>query len=102
MNSHNTWIYIALMVLVTNLIRVLPVTLIRGKIRSPFLRSFLYYVPFVTLAVMTFPAIIETTGSPLAGAAALALGIVAAWYGLGLFAVAIICCVVVLGLEAIV
>lgn len=87
------------MVLVTNLIRVLPVALIRGKIKNRFLRSFLYYVPYVTLAVMTFPAIIEATSSPFAGLVALILGLMAAWFGLGLFPVAILCCVVVFVLE---
>lgn len=87
-------IAIALMILVTNAIRVIPVVLIRGEIKNRFVRSFLYYVPYVTLAVMTCPAIIETTGSPLAGGAALLLGIVAAWYGMGLFPVAIVCCVI--------
>mgnify|MGYP003319795811 FL=1 len=95
----STFIYIAIMVLVTNLIRVLPVALIRGKIKNRFLRSFLYYVPYVTLAVMTFPAIIEATSSPLAGLVALILGLIAAWFGLGLFPVAILCCVVVFLLE---
>ena len=89
------------MAAVTNLIRVLPVTLIRGKIKNRFIRSFLYYVPYVTLAVMTFPAIIEATGTPAAGAVALALGIAAAWIGLGLFPVAIICCIAVFVLETI-
>ena len=84
------------MVLVTNLIRILPVTVVRKKIKNRFLRSFLYYVPYVTLAVMTVPAIIDATGSPLAGALALIGGIVAAWFGLGLFPVALVCCVVVL------
>lgn len=97
--THSTIIYIIIMILTTNLIRVLPLTLIRGRIKNKFLRSFLYYVPYVTLAVMTFPAIIEATGSPIAGAAALALGIVAAWCGLGLFPVSVICCVVVFILE---
>ena len=46
------------MAAVTYVIRVLPLTLIRGKIKNKFLRSFLYYVPYVTLSVMTFPAII--------------------------------------------
>ena len=84
------------MVLVTNLIRIIPVTVVRKKIKNRFLRSFLYYVPYVTLAVMTVPAIIDATGSPLAGAMALVGGIVAAWFGLGLFPVALVCCVVVL------
>lgn len=96
MKESNLFIYLLLMVLVTNLIRILPVTVVRKKIKNRFLRSFLYYVPYVTLAVMTVPAIIDATGSPLAGALALVGGIVAAWFGLGLFPVALVCCVVVL------
>ena len=56
-------------------------------IKNRFLKSFLYYVPYVTLAVMTFPAIMEATESPIAGLAALVIGILAAWFGLGLFPV---------------
>ena len=97
--SHSIFIYILLTILTTNLIRVLPLTLIRKQIKNRFLQSFLYYVPYVTLAVMTFPAIIEATSSPFAGMLALILGIVAAWFGLGLFPVAIICCVVVFIFE---
>lgn len=89
-------LYLLVMVLVTNLIRILPVTLVRKKIKNRFLRSFLYYVPYVTLAVMTVPAIIDATGAPLAGFLALLAGIAAAWFGLGLFPVALICCLVVL------
>ena len=84
------------MVLVTNLIRILPVVLIRKPVRSRFVRSFLYYVPYVTLAVMTVPAIINATGSPLAGTVALIAGIAASWCGLGLLPVAVICCLAVL------
>jgi branched-subunit amino acid transport protein len=73
---------------------VLPLTLIRKPIKNKFIRSFLYYVPYVTLAVMTFPAIVEATETPVAGALALIVGIIAAWCGLGLFPVAIACCVV--------
>lgn len=100
MHQPHIWIYILVMVLVTNLIRILPVVLIRGKIRHRFLRSFLYYVPYVTLAVMTFPAILEATQSPLAGMIALILGIVAAWMGLGLFPVACLCCITVFLFES--
>lgn len=96
MKNSGLFIYLLLMVLVTNLIRILPVTIVRKKIRNRFLRSFLYYVPYVTLAVMTVPAIIDATASPLAGALALAAGIIAAWLGLGLFPVALVCCGVVL------
>lgn len=93
------YLYIALMALVTYLIRVLPLTLIRKPIKSVFLRSFLYYVPYVTLSLMTFPAITTVTQSPLAGAAAMAVGILSAWLGLGLFPVSLLCCGTVVGLE---
>lgn len=92
-------IYILIMILVTNLIRILPITLIRGQIKNKFIKSFLYYVPYVTLAVMTFPAIIDATNSPMAGLVALIIGIIAAWLGLGLFPVACICCLIVFVLE---
>lgn len=62
---------------------------------SGFVSSFLYYVPYVTLAVMTFPAITEVTETTFPGLAALATGLVAAWKGWGLFPVSILCCVVV-------
>ena len=88
-------LYIAAMVLTTYLIRVLPFTLIRKPIRNQFIRSFLFYVPYVTLAVMTFPAILHATGSPIAAAIALVVGIVAAFCNLGLLPVAAICCAVV-------
>ncbi len=95
-------IYLATMIIVVNIIRILPVTLIRGKIRNRFIRSFLYYVPYVTLSVMTFPAIIEATESPMAGLIAMLTGIVAAWCGLGLFPVAVICSLVVFVTELII
>ena len=93
------YLYIALMALVTYLIRVLPLTLICKPIKSVFLRSFLYYVPYVTLSLMTFPAITTVTQSPLAGAAAMAVGILSAWLGLGLFPVSLLCCGTVVVLE---
>lgn len=94
METKELLICLMLMALITNGIRVLPVTLIRGRISNRFLRSFLYYVPYVTLAVMTFPAIIQATSSPVAGFAALGVGIAAAWKGFGLFTVAAVCCIV--------
>ena len=97
-----TYIYIAVMAVVTYLIRVLPLTLIRREIKNVTLRSFLYYVPYVTLAVMTFPAILEATNSMWAGLAALICGIAAALAGASLFKVAIACCAVVFLLELII
>ena len=96
---HQKYMYIFIMFFMSFLIRVLPLTLIRRPIRNRFLRSFLFYVPYVTLAVMTFPSILHTTSSPIAGLAALVLGIAAAWLGANLFQVAVGCCAVVLVLE---
>ena len=97
--THNNYIYIAVMALVSYAIRILPLTLIRNPIKSRFLRSFLFYVPYVTLAVMTFPAIINATQSPIAGATALVVGIAAAWYGASLIQVSEGCCAVVFVME---
>ena len=97
----NTYLYIAVMALTTYTIRVLPLTLIRKPIKSTFLRSFLYYVPYVTLAVMTFPAIATATDSPIAGACAMVAGIAGAWLGLGLLPVSMLCCITVLVLQAV-
>ena len=80
---------------VSYLIRVLPLTLIRKPITNTFIKSFLYYVPYVTLSVMTFPAIVEATSSPIAGIIALITGVVLSFFGAGLFPVACVCCVVV-------
>lgn len=95
------YIWIIVMALATNACRVLPLTLIRKPIENRFIQSFLYYVPYVTLAVMTFPAITEATQSPIAGALALAGGIIAAWLNAGLFGTAAACCVIVLVSELI-
>ena len=97
----NNYVYILIAFAVIYLIRVLPLTLIRKPIRSRFVRSFLYYVPYVTLAVMTFPAIVEATASPIAGVAALVVGVAAAWLGGSLLTVAGACCAVVFLLELI-
>ena len=96
---HNTFVYILIMAGVTYLIRVLPLTLIRKPIRSRVVRSFLYYVPYVTLAVMTFPAILSATQSVWSALAALVIGVALAWFGGSLFQVAVVCCVVVFVAE---
>ena len=98
---HSNWLYIAVMFAVSYTIRILPLTLIRKPIKNQFIQSFLYYVPYVTLAVMTFPAIVNATQSPAAGAVALVVGIAAAWFGASLFQVSVACCAVVFVLELI-
>ena len=96
---HNVYLYIFVMAAVSFLIRVLPLTLIRREIQNKTVRSFLYYVPYVTLAVMTFPAILDATGSVWSGLAALLIGILLAWCGAGLFPISVLCCIVVFVLE---
>lgn len=100
--AHNIYIYIFIMAAVSYAIRVVPLTLIRTEITNPFLSSFLYYVPYVTLAVMTFPAIMTVTSMPAFGLAALIIGVVLSWKGASLFQVAVACCGTVLLLELLV
>lgn len=95
----NIYISIFTAFLVSYLIRVLPLTLIRKPITNKFIKSFLYYVPYVTLSVMTFPAIVQATNSPIAGIVALVIGIILSFFGAGLFPVACVCCVVVFVME---
>lgn len=99
METKSLIIYLALTALTCNLIRILPMLLIRGKIQNQFVRSFLYYVPYVTLAVMTFPAICQVTDHYYVGLIAFIVGVIAALYGKNLFVVSTLCCLTVLLLE---
>ena len=86
------------MAAVTYLIRTLPLTLIRKEIKNTTIKSFLYYVPYVTL-VMTFPAILESTNSVISAAIAFVIAIVLAWMGKSLFQVAMFSCAAVFIVE---
>ena len=91
----NPYIYILVMALVSYVIRTLPLTLIRREIKNQFLRSFLFYVPYVTLAVMTFPSILSATSSPVSAWIGFAAALVLAWLGKGLLPVACVACAAV-------
>ncbi|MBQ2048922.1 MAG: AzlD domain-containing protein [Spirochaetales bacterium] len=95
----NAYVYIIGMCVITAAIRILPLLILRRPIRNRFLRSFFYYVPYVTLSVMTFPAIVNATANPLSGTAALIVGIVLAWIGANMITVSAACCAVVFILE---
>lgn len=97
--SKNIFVYIFIMAAVTYLIRMLPLALIKRKITNTFFKSFLYYVPFVTLAVMTFPAILSATESVWSALAAFVVAVAAAYLGAGLPAVATAACLVVFVAE---
>ena len=96
------FVYIGIMAAVTYLIRMLPLALIRRKFTNRFFKSFLYYVPFVTLAVMTFPAILYSTGSVISAAVGFAVALVAAVASGSLPLVAVLSCVSVFITELII
>lgn len=81
-------VYIAVMAIVTYLIRMLPLTLFRSKIKSKFLRSFLKYIPYTVLSAMTFPAIFYSTGNVITASLGTAAALITAFFGLPLIIVA--------------
>lgn len=86
MSSNTTiWGYIFVMALVSYALRVLPITLIRKQITNKFIKSFLYYLPYVTLSVMTVPAIFQITENPICGISAMVITCVVAWFTSNLF-----------------
>ncbi len=100
--SGNIYIYIAVMAGVTFLIRALPLTLIRKEITNKFIKSFLYYVPFVTLAVMTVPSILTSTESVWSALAGLVTALILAYFEKGLFIVSVSACAAVFLIELII
>ena len=100
--KHNLYMYIFVMAAVTYLIRMLPLTLIRKEIKNTFIKSFLYYVPYVTLAAMTFPAILTATaGGIISGAAGLIVALIVAYREKSLLTVALFACAAVFIVERI-
>lgn len=99
MKDSYIWICIIVSGIVSYIIRVMPLALIRKPITDRFIRSFLYYVPYVTLSVMTFPAIMLATESMISGIAALLVGVILAYQEKGLPVVASACCMTVFILE---
>ena len=82
-------IYIAVMAIVTYLIRMLPFTLFRKKIESRFIRSFLYYIPYAVLSAMTIPAIFYATGNMVTSVVGAVVALVLAYLRLPLIVVAL-------------
>ena len=87
------FVYLAAMALVTYAIRMIPFTVMRSKIRSPYIRSFLFYVPYSVLGAMTFPYIFYATGNLVAASAGTAVAFVLAYFNRSLITVAICACV---------
>ena len=97
--NHNIYIYIFVMAGVTYLIRLLPLTLIRKEIQNNYIKSFLYYVPYVTLSVMTFPAILEATANIWSALAGFIIALVLAYKKKSLITVSLFSCIMVFIVE---
>lgn len=97
--NYNTYLYIIVMAAVTYAIRVIPIALIQKDIKNTTIRSFLYYVPYVTLAVMTFPAILTATSSTWSALCGLIVAIVLAYFRFSLFKISLSACFVVFLIE---
>jgi branched-subunit amino acid transport protein len=80
---------VLLMAVITYLPRVTPMILVKGRLKSRFLRSFLYYVPYAALGAMTFPAILHSTGSVGSAVVGMVIALVLAYLERGLLEVAI-------------
>ena len=97
----NFFIYLIVTAGTTYLVRMLPLVLMKGKIRSHFLLSFLHYIPYAVLSVMTIPAIFTATGDLRTAAAGFATAMLLAWKGKSLLTVAAAACAAVLAAELI-
>ena len=91
--SGNLYIYILIMAGISYILRTLPMVIMRKPLKNKFLKSFLFYLPYVTLTVMTFPAIITVTGSYISGFAALIVGALLAYFTRNLFCCLRLLCV---------
>ena len=99
--QHNIYLYILVMAGVTYLIRMLPLALFKKEITSPFVKSFLYYVPYACLAAMTFPAILSSTSFTISALVGFAVAIIAAYKEKSLLTVALLACFAVFIVERI-
>lgn len=82
-------IYIAVMAAVTYLVRMIPFTVFRKKIKSQFFRSFLHYIPYAVLSAMTIPAIFYSTGDMVTAAIGTVVAVVLAYFNMPLIVVAL-------------
>ncbi len=100
--TKNFFIYLFVMAGVTYLIRMLPLILVKKKITNGFLLSFLYYIPYAVLSVMTIPAIFFSTNHTSSALAGFLTALVPAYKGKSLLAVAITACFAVLVCECVI
>ena len=99
MGEYSFFVYLAVMAGVTYLVRMLPLVLVKGKIRNPFLLSFLHYIPYAVLSVMTIPAIFYSTGNLISGIIGFITAIVLSIFGKSLVKVAAFSCLAAFAAE---
>ena len=99
MEEKQIWLSLLVMAGTLYMVRALPLTLLKKEIKSTFIRSFLYYVPYVSLSVMTFPAILSATGSLFSALAGFVAAVVLAWVDGNLFRVSLGACAAVFVTE---
>lgn len=93
------YVYIVTMAIVTYLIRMVPLTVFHKKIKKPWIRSFLYYVPYACLTAMTIPAVFYATNSLVSAFAGVAVAVILACYKRSLVTVAAGACITVFLVE---
>lgn len=93
--------YLAVMAVVTYLIRMLPLTVFRREIRSRFLQDFLNYIPYAVLGAMTFPDVMYSTGNMWTALAGVIAAVILAWRGKSLLTVAVAACLAVAAAQGI-
>lgn len=97
--QHNIYIALLVMAVTTYVVRALPLTLLKKELKNRTIRSFLYYVPYVSLSVMTFPAVLSATASLWSALAGLLVAVVIAWVDGNLFRVSMGACMAVFVVE---
>ncbi len=98
---NNFWIYLLIMAGVTYLVRMLPFVLVKEKIKNKFVLSFLYYIPYAVLSVMTIPAIFTSTSEVISAIAGFVVAVILSYFGGSLLKVAAFSCLCVYIIELI-
>ena len=101
--THTTFfIYLAIIVISTYLIRAIPFVLVKNQIENRFIKSFLHYIPYAVLTAMTIPAIFTATDSVISAVVGFVVAVVLALRGKSLTVVALLSCVAVYLVELII
>lgn len=102
MDNTKFLIYLVAMAGVTYLVRMIPLVLVNKPIKNKYILSFLYYVPYTVLSVMTVPAVFYATDSYISAIIGFAVAVVAALFKRSLVQVAVLSCVTVFVTELII